>query len=117
MTVNIYSTIYNQDMSKYDSIYVWDNVDNIIHINESLIDFNSHTTDSYDMKYCSKEDDNCSHQSFNYIRNLVNTRKTFVAGSVFKSHCYSINESFSKFQGLCQYIRIHKRNIFPTFCN
>ena len=34
-------------MSKPNSIYVWDNVDNIIQRIESQIDFKSHTTDLF----------------------------------------------------------------------
>ena len=36
------------DIIKSKSIYVWDNVDNIIQINESQVYFNFHTTDLYD---------------------------------------------------------------------
>ena len=46
----ISSTITNQDMSKYNSLYVWYNVHNDINRNESLIDFKYHTTDSSEMK-------------------------------------------------------------------
>ena len=104
-------------MSKYNSIYVWDNVDNIIHIIESIIGFNYHTIDLYDMKYCSKEDYDCSHQSENGIRKLVKMKKPFGVGYMFKSNCYSINERLSKFQGLCQSRISQKRYIFPTFRN
>ena len=42
-------------MNKSDSIYVWDNVDNVIHIIESLIDFNSHRIDLYDSNTVQKK--------------------------------------------------------------
>ena len=42
------------DMSKSRSIYLWDNVDNIIQVIESPIDFISHTTDLYDSEFCLK---------------------------------------------------------------
>ena len=50
-------------MSESQSIYMWDNVDKIILIIESLIEFDSKTTYLYDSKYFSKEDEECSLQS------------------------------------------------------
>ena len=50
---------------------MWDNVDRIIQRLESQIDFNLKTTDLYDSQYCSKEDEDCSIQSSNFIRELV----------------------------------------------
>ena len=47
-------------MSKSQLIYMWENVDSIIQIIESLIDFNLKTTDLYDSQYWSKEDEDCS---------------------------------------------------------
>ena len=84
-------------MSKSNYIYVWDNVDNINHIIYSLIDFNSHTTYLYDMKKCSKEDEDCSYKSDNCVRKVVNMTKLSSVSYVFQSYCCSINKSFSKF--------------------
>ena len=71
-------------MSKYKSICVWDNVDNIIQIIESLIDFNSHKTDFYDSKYCSKEYEYYSLQSFNCNGKMVKIKKPAGVAYVFK---------------------------------
>ena len=46
-------------MSESKSIYVLDNVENIIQRIESRIDFNSHSIDLYDSKCCSKEYEDC----------------------------------------------------------
>ena len=46
---------------------MWDNVDRIIQINDSQIDFNSKPIDSYDPQYCSKEDQYYSLQSSHLI--------------------------------------------------
>ena len=54
------STSNTWDISKPNSIYVWDIVNNIIQRIESRIYFNSHTTDLYESKYCSKEDEDYS---------------------------------------------------------
>ena len=53
----ISNTISTGAISKYNSIYVWDNIYNIIPRIESLIDFNSHKTYLYDTKSFSKEDE------------------------------------------------------------
>ena len=62
-------------MSKYQPIYIWENVDRIIQIIESRIDFNSKTTDLYDSQYCSKEDEECSLQYFHFIIELFQLNK------------------------------------------
>ena len=38
------------------------------------------------MKYCSIEDDDCSHKSSNCIKHLLKINKPFDFGCVFKSH-------------------------------
>ena len=76
---------------------MWDNLDNIIHIIESLNDFNSHGTHLFDIKYCSKEDKDCSLQSENCIRNIVKIKKPLGVGYVFKEHCFYINEHLWEF--------------------
>ena len=57
-------------MRKSKSIYVWDNVENILQIIESQIDFNSHITYLYDQKYCPKEDTDRSITSENCIKDI-----------------------------------------------
>ena len=54
---NISFTIASQDMSKSNSICVWDIVDNFIHTIQSQIDFNCQPTYLYDMQYYYKEDE------------------------------------------------------------
>ena len=46
-------------MSKQKSIYVWNDIENIIQRIESRIDSISHTIDLYDSQLCSKEDEDC----------------------------------------------------------
>ena len=50
-------TFTTLSMSKSQSIYMWDNVDRIIQITESRIDFDSKTIYLYGSQYCSKEDE------------------------------------------------------------
>ena len=79
-------------MSKSQSIYMWENVDRIIQIIESRIDFNSKTAYLYDSKYCSKEYADCSLQYYRFITELVQLHKTLENGYGFKYNCISINE-------------------------
>ena len=71
-------------MSKCNCQSVWYNVDNVIQIIESIIDFHSYATESCDMKYCSGEDDACSHFFVDCIKNLLQIEKSFGVGYVFK---------------------------------
>ena len=50
-------------MSKPEANYMWGNVGDIIQIIESLIDLINRTTDLYDPKYCSPDNEGCSQQS------------------------------------------------------
>ena len=75
-------------MSKPNFQYVWDNVDNILHRIESIIDFHSHTKYLYNMKYFSIEDDDFLHKYVNYIKFILIMKKQFGVGYVFKLHCY-----------------------------
>ena len=79
-----------------------DIVDDIIQRIESLIDFNSKTTDLYDSQYCSKEDEDCSIQYPHFIMYLVQLNRPLVNGCGFKSHCLSIKECFYKLLGCLQ---------------
>ena len=71
-------------MIKSKSTYVWDNVDNIIQIIESQIDFIYHTTDLYDPQFCSREEIDCSLQSSKCIRELMHTKKLLGVEDGFK---------------------------------
>ena len=79
--------------------------------------FNSHETDLYDSKYCSKEDEDCSLQPDICIREKVKMMKPLVVGYVFKSQKFSVNECFSRFQGVCKSRRTKQKFIFRPFCN
>ena len=50
---------------------MWKNVDRIIQIIESIIDFDSKTTDLYDLHFFNKENEDCSVHSSHFIRELV----------------------------------------------
>ena len=54
-------------MSKPDANYMWVNVDDTIQIIESRIDLINRTTDLYDPKFCSPENDGCSQRSSHNI--------------------------------------------------
>ena len=47
-------------MSKHEADYMWGNVDDTIQIIKSLIDLINRTTDLYDPKFCSPDNDGCS---------------------------------------------------------
>ena len=96
---------------------MWENVDIIFKNIESRTDFIYHTTDLYDSQYCSKEYEGCSLQSSNFIRELVQLKKPLGVRYGIKSHCISINERFSMFQGCHQYRRKKQKIIFPPFGN
>ena len=51
-------------MSKPEANYMWSNVDDIIQITESQIYLINRTTDLYDPKYCSSDNEGCSQQSY-----------------------------------------------------
>ena len=54
-------------MRKPKANYLWGNVENTIQIIESLIDFINSTTDLYDPKTISPDNDGCSQQSSHNI--------------------------------------------------
>ena len=84
-------------MSKLESIYMWDNVNNNIQRIESRIDIISKTTDSYDSQYCAKDNEDFSLKSSHIIGNFVQMKNIYELLYGFKPHCTSINEQFSKF--------------------
>ena len=81
-------------MSKSNFQCAWDNVDNVIHIIGSIIDFHYNKPYLYDMKYLSIEDDDFLQKSVNFIKYFLQMRKPFGFGYLFKSHSYPINECF-----------------------
>ena len=54
-------------MSKPQSIYIWDNVYMTVQRIESQIDLSPKTTDLYDPRYYSKDNEDCSLRSSNII--------------------------------------------------
>ena len=56
-----------RSMSKPEENYMWGNVDDTIQIIESQIDLINRTTDLYDSKFCSPDNDGCSQQSYHNI--------------------------------------------------
>ena len=62
-------------MSKTESIYMWDNLDNTIQRIESLIDLINRGTDLYDSKYCSKDNEGCSLKSSHIIGEFMPMKK------------------------------------------
>ena len=83
-------------MRNYSCQCVWNNVDNIIQNSELKIDYHSHAKDLYDMKYVSREDDDCSHQPVNFIKYVLGTKESFGVFYFFTLHCYLVYEYFSK---------------------
>ena len=72
-------------MIKPESNYMWGNVDNTIQIIGSQIDLINRTTDLYDPKYCSPENEGCSQQSYLNIGSFVIMKKQIFNQSGFKS--------------------------------
>ena len=103
-------------MSKAEANYMWVNADNIIQIIESRIDLINRTTDLYDPKYCSPDNDGCSQKSSLNIGEFVLMKKRDCIQSGFKSQCTSINEQISKLE-----VYLHSRNnnskTFPPLQN
>ena len=96
---------------------MWENVDIIIQRIESQMDLFTKTTDLYDSKYCSKNNEECSFKLSHIIRAFVHMNKPFEFEYKFKSHCTSINKRSSKLGGyLCSIANI-KRNKFQLFGN
>ena len=54
-------------MSKPEANYMWGNMDNTIQIIESRIELINRTTDLYDPKFCSQDNDGCSQISSHII--------------------------------------------------
>ena len=78
-------------MSKPEANYIWGNVDDTIQIIESQIDLINRTTDLYDPKFCSPDNDCCSQRSSHNIGEFVLMKKQNCIQSGFKSQCTSIN--------------------------
>ena len=72
-------------MSKPEANYMWGNVDNTIQIIESGIELINRTTDLYDPKFYSQDNDVCSQQSSHIIREFVIIKKKKRIQSGFKS--------------------------------
>ena len=104
-------------MSELHLIYRWENVEMIIQRIESRIYIISKTTDLYDSQYCSKEDEDCSLQSYHIIREFVQMKKPFELKYGFKSHSTSIIERLSNLEARLQYKTQIQRNIFSPFGN
>ena len=94
---------------------MWDNVDIIIRIIESRIDYICHTIDLYDSQLFSKEYEYCSLKSYQFIRESFQITKPLGVGYGFKSNCLSSNELFSKLQDFHQSRRQNQKLIFPPF--
>ena len=92
-------------MSKPAANYMWGNVDNTIQIIESRIDLINRTTDLYDPKFCSLDNDGCSQWSSHNIGEFFPMKKQNRIQSGFKSQCTSINERISKLE-----VYLHSRN-------
>ena len=86
-------------MSKPESIYMWDNVDNTIQSIESRIDLFNKRTDLYNPKYCSQDNEGCSLKSSHIIAEFLPMKEPHEFMYGFKSQCTSINEQFSKLEG------------------
>ena len=103
-------------MSKPEANYMWGNVENTIQIIDSRIDLINRTTDLYDPRFGSQENDGCSQQSSHIIGEFVLTKKQNCIQSGFKSQCTSINEHFSKLEGYL-HSRKNKSKTFPPLQN
>ena len=105
-----------RSMSKPEANYIWGNVDNTIQIFESRIDLINRTTDLYHPKFCSPDNDGCSHRSYHNIGEFVLMKKLNCIQSGFQSQCTSINERLSKLE-LYLHSRKNKSKTFPPLQN
>ena len=62
-------------MSKPESIYMWDNMDNIIQIIESWIEIINRKTNLYDPNFSPQDNDGCSLKSSQIIGELMPMKK------------------------------------------
>ena len=62
-------------MSNTSVNYKWGKVYITIQVIESRIDLKNRTTDLYDPKFCSPDNDGCSQQSYHNIGGFVPTKK------------------------------------------
>ena len=99
-------------MSNTSANYKWGKLYSTIQEIESQIDLKNRTTDLYDPKFCSPDNDGCSHRSYHNIGWFVPTRKQNRIQSVFKSQCTSINERISKLE-----VYLHSRNNKSKTCS
>ena len=86
-------------MSKPQSVYMWEDVDTIIHRIESQIDLIPKTTYIYESQYFPKDNEDCSLKYYNIIGEFMQMKKPFDFAYGFKSHCTYINGRLSKLEG------------------
>ena len=101
-----------RSMSKPLGNYMWGNVDDTIQIIDSRIDLLNRTTDLYDPKFFSTDNDICSQQSYHNIGEFVLMKKQNCIQSGFKSQCTSINERISRLE-VYLHSRKNKSKTFP----
>ena len=104
-------------MSKPESIYMWDNVDNTIQMFESRIDLINRKTNLYDPKISSQDNDDCSLKYSHIIGEFIPMKKHYYFLYGFKYHCTFINEQYYKLEGCIYSIRKNKMKTFPPFDN
>ena len=83
-------------VSKSESIYMWNNVDNTIQMIDSWNDLFSKTTDLYYPQNFSKKNEDCLLKSSHIIGKFVPMKKPHDFMYGFNSQCTSINEQLSK---------------------
>ena len=103
-------------MSKPEANYMWGNFDDIIQIIESRIDLINRTTDLYDPKFCSPDNDGFLQQSSHKIGEFVLMKKQNCIQSGFTSQCTSINERIYKLE-VYLHSRKNKSKTFPPLQN
>ena len=104
-------------MSKPESIYMWDNVENTIKIIESRIDLINRKTDLYDPTFPHQDNDGCSLKSSHIIGEFVPMKKPHDFMYGFTYQCTSINELFSKLEGCFHSRRKNKSKTFTPLGN
>ena len=104
-------------MSKPESVFMWDNLYNIILTIESQIEIINRKNDLYDPKFCSQDNDGCSLKSSHIIGELMPMKKQHDFLYEFKSQCTSINERLSKLEVCLHSRRKNKSKTFPPLGN
>ena len=82
---------------------------------ESIIDFNSHTTDLYDIKYLSPQNKTVHINLLFYFKDLMKCYKPYWSGDMFLLQWYLNNEHFLQLHVSCQSWKVNKMTVSQIY--